>query len=349
MKKAGHDVIGGGAIGDGFDEKFKKLEVPFVALPVDKKATRPISDLKLFWTLYKWYQDESPDIVHHFTIKPVIYGSIAARLAGVPTVINTVTGLGYPFADGTRFALRLIVKILYRFSLGCSTLTFFLNKDDMNYFIEEKIVRRDKAEVLNSEGVDCEYFTNSTQRSAKPKKPKTFLILCRLIKEKGVYEFVEAARKVKMQFKETRFQIAGERDERNPSAISLVDLEQWQSEGIIDWLGKVSDVRPIIANADVVVLPSYYREGIPRCLLEGAAMGKALISTDSIGCRETIQEGVNGLLIPPRDADALAQAMIKMIESPEMTTRMGLAGREKMKLEFDEKFVIHQILKAYSA
>lgn len=349
LKMSGHVVIGGGGKSDGYYRKIEKLGISFIPLPVDKKPIQPISDLKLFFTLYKWYCKEKPDIVHHFTIKPVIYGSIAAFLAGVPKIFNTVTGLGYVFADGSSTTLKLIVQLLYRFSLCCSNLTFFLNRDDLYYFLNKRLVRYEKVDLLPGEGIDCDYFSNRDQTREKHKHFITFLISCRLIKEKGISEFVEASRIVKKNYPDTRFQIVGERDERNPSVIGQAELERWVSEGIVSWLGSVSDVRPIIADADVVVLPSYYREGIPRSLLEGAAMGKALITTDSVGCRDTVEEGITGLLIPPKDPDALAKAMIKLIEYPDMRIRMGLAGHKKVQLEFDEKLVIRKILKAYNA
>jgi glycosyltransferase involved in cell wall biosynthesis len=172
-------------------------------------------------------------------------------------------------------------------------------------------------------------------------------MVARLLRDKGVYEFVEAARLVRKHFPEVQFQLLGGPDKHNPTVVPQADLEGWQSEGVINCLEEVPDVRPIMAKADVVVLPSYY-EGIPRTLLEGAAMGKPLITTNVVGCREVVDEKINGFLVPIKDAGALAQAMMRMIKNPEMLKRMGMAGREKIKREFDEHIVIEKVLKVYA-
>ena len=172
-------------------------------------------------------------------------------------------------------------------------------------------------------------------------------MVARLLREKGVYEFVSAARMVKRAFPEVQFHLLGGRDERNPTVVSPRELERWREEGVITWLGEVPDVRPIVAKADVVVLPSY-REGVPRALLEAAAMGKPLITKNAAGCREVVEHGVNGLLVPVKDAEALARAMLCMIEHPTMRERMGKAGRQKMEREFDERMVIEKIWQVYT-
>lgn len=347
LKKNGNIVIGGGATGDGFEAKMADIGVPFVPLPVDKKGINPIADLKLIRTLHRWYRKERPDIVHHFTIKPVIYGNIAARLAGVPRIISTVTGLGFVFAEDKVTLLRCLVEWLYRLSLACAHFTFFLNQHDLRFFLSRSLVNSENAGMLPGEGVDCQVFVPDFGPNLPSEKPLTFLMVARMLRDKGVFEFVEAARLVQRRFPWVQFQLLGGRDERNPNVISQTDFDRWQSEGVVTWLGEVADVRPTVAKADVVVLPSYYREGIPRSLLEGAAMGKALITTDAVGCREVVDEGVNGLLVPVKNARALAQAMMRMIENPEMRMRMGKAGREKVLREFDERIVIEKMLKIY--
>ena len=348
LKKRGDMVIGGGAGGDGFETNIKALGVPFVSLPVDKKGTNPFGDVQLFWALYRWYRRERPDIVHHFTIKPVIYGSIAARLAKVPKIINTITGLGFVFTGNQIAWLRRLVEHEYRLSLACAHFTFFQNQDDLGLFLACNLVQSWKAGLLRGSGVNCNFFVPYSITNQSSEKPTTFLMVARLLRDKGVYEFVEAARTVKSAFPQVEFQLLGRRDERNPGVVPQMDLERWRSEGIIKWLGDVSDVRPIMADSAVLVLPSYYREGIPRSLLEGAAMGKPVITTDSVGCREVVDDEVNGLLVPVKNAGALAQAMMRMIEHPEMRNRMGKAGREKVLREFDERVVLEKILKIYT-
>lgn len=346
MQAKGYTILSGGAAGDGFEPRIEAMGVPFIPLPVDKKGMNPCSDLRLIWTLYRWYHRERPNVVHHFTIKPVIYGSIAARLAGIPRIVNTVTGLGFVFTEEKRARLQRVVELLYRLAFCCTHFTFFQNQNDLELFLNRRLLKAHKAGLLPGSGVDCAFFKPCRLKKLSPDNPCTFLMVSRLLWEKGVLEFVEAARIVKGDFPKVKFQLLGRRDERNPSVVPQTDLDKWQHEKVITWLGEVSDVRPIVANADVIVLPSY-REGVPRSLLEAAAMEKPIITTDAVGCREVVKNGVNGLLVPVKDSKALAQAMILMIEHPEMRKRMGVAGREKVQREFDERIVIDKILQVY--
>lgn len=346
LKRYGHTVIGGGAAGDGFEPRIEALGVPFVPLPVDKKGINLRADIELLWTLYRWYRRERPDVIHHFTIKPVIYGSLAARLAGVPRIVNTVTGLGFVFIEEEMEWLRRLVERLYRLALACAHFTFFQNQDDLEAFASRRLVKRSKAGLLPGSGVDTEFFVPCSNTTPEADRPLTFIMVARLLRHKGVCEYVEAARRVKLEFPDVQFQLLGRRDERNPSVVLQEDLDRWQADDVITWLGEVPDVRPIVAKADVVVLPSY-REGIPRSLLEAAAMGKPIITTDAVGCREVVEDEVNGLLVPVKDAKALAQAMIRMIRNRGMRALMGKASREKAAREFDERVVIEKILKSY--
>ena len=342
----GNKVVGGGAAGDGFEPKIEALGVKFNGLPVDKKGINPRADVKLFWSLYRWYREQQPDIVHHFTIKPVIYGSIAARMAKIPKIVNTVTGLGYVFTDEKITWLRRLVVGLYRISLNCADFTFFQNQDDYDLFLSRGLVKKCGTALLPGSGVDCEHFSPLSGLNPLKESQPTFLMVSRLLKDKGVYEFVEAARLVKGHYPKARFQLLGRRDVRNPNVVPENDLKSWDNQGLVSWPGEVSDVRPIMAKSDVVVLPSY-REGTPRALLEAAAMAKPIITTDAVGCREVVDDEINGLLVPVKDAPALAGAMKRMINDPEMRKRMGKAGRKKVEREFDEKIVIKKILEVY--
>jgi len=346
LKEKGATVIGGGAGGDGFEEQIRDLGVPFFDLPVDKRGINPAMDVKLLYALYRWYRKERPEIVHHFTIKPVIYGSIAAKFAGVPKIINTITGLGYVFTEDERKWLRSIVHFLYRVSLRGTHFTFFQNREDQRYFLSNNLTHGHDTFVLPGSGVDCVHFRPLADNSKAPDGGPAFLMLTRLLKDKGVYEFVEAAKRVRQVYTSSRFLLLGRRDERNPSVVPKEDLESWQRKGIVEWLGEVEDVRPIIADADVIVLPSY-REGLPRSLLEAAAMGKPVITTDAVGCRDAVEHGRTGLMVPVKDSAALADAMKEMIKSPEMRSRMGREGRRKVEREFDEKIVLKKILEVY--
>ena len=342
----GYTVVGGGAGGDGFEPKIEALGIPFILIPVDKKTVNPTKDLKLLLALTRWYRREKPDIVHNFTIKPVIYGSIAARLAGVPRIINTIPGLGFSFTSEAPKWVRSVVERLYRIALSFAEFTFFQNADDRSLFIERKIVRAEKS------GIAPEWV--NTERFQPPEKPLrdeadgvTFLMVARLLQEKGVAEFVEAARTIKSKHANARFLLLGGRDERNPRVIPLKDLERWNAEGVIEWLGETQDVRDILGASDVMTLPSYYREGTPRALMEAAAMGKPIITTDNVGCREVVANEVNGLLVPVRDAPALASAMNRLIAEPLTRRAMGAAGREKMLREFDGPLIVEKIMRIY--
>ena len=341
-------VIGGGAAGDGFEAKVQGLGIVFVPLPISRRPVDPISDCWLLWTLFRWYRRERPDVVHHFTIRPVLYGSMAAWLAGVPKIINTVSGLGTVFGEGQKAWLRFVVETQYRLALSLAHMTFFQNAEDYRLFISKGLVKAEKADVVPGSGVDCTLFQPPSQSETAPQGQVTFLMSSRLLREKGVYDFVQAARIVQQKYPRSRFQLLGKRDERNPQVIPKNDLEQWEKEGVITWLGEVSDVRPIVATADVVVLPSYYREGVPRTLLEASAMGKPIIATEMVGCRDVVDPEKNGMLVPVRDPEALALAMIRMIESPTSRREMGKAGREKVMTKFDERFVIERTLASYN-
>jgi glycosyltransferase involved in cell wall biosynthesis len=339
------DVTGGGAGGDGYEEKISALGIPYKVLPVDKRGVNPIADMRLIATLYRWYRQGRPDVVHHFTIKPVIYGSIAARLAGVPRIVNTITGLGYVYT-GRQGPLRWIVDLLYRIALRCSHVVFFQNDDDRTLFLRNGLVRAEVASLMR-EGVDIQRFHPAVVAASNGSEGAVaVLMLSRVLRDKGVYEYVDAARILKKAMPNVRCSILGEIDMRNPSAVPEEAVNAWHEEGVVRWFRHTDEVRPYIAMADIVVLPSY-REGMPRSLLEASAMGKAVIATDVVGCREVVEHGRTGLLVPVRDAEALAKAIIELARDPERRARMGAAGREKVLKQFDERIAIESAIKAY--
>ena len=347
IRQRGDVVLGGGAGGDGFEENLKRLGIVFFPLPVSRRPIDPISDLFLLWALFRWYRRERPDIVHHFTIRPVIYGSVAAWLAGVPKIVNSITGLGTVFGDCPKAWLRTIVERQYRLALKLSHMTFFQNAEDYHYFLSRGLVNPARARVVPGSGVNCEQFRPLSPPEASKNGSLTFLLSARLLWEKGIDDYVKAARLVKQAYPAAEFQLLGKRDERNPNVIPQKVLDEWEGENIIHWLGEVSDVRPIVAKADIVVLPSYYREGVPRTLLEASAMGKPIITTDTPGCRDVVEQEKNGILVPVKDPQALASAMIRLIENPAMRLSMGKAGREKMEKHFNEQVVLDHILDSY--
>lgn len=330
---------------DHTSERFVEMSLRYIDIPVSRKGLNPFTDLYLLTYLRRIYRTERPDVVFHNTVKPVIYGSIAARFAKVKRVFNMIPGLGYVFT-GNRLVHRLlrpIVKTLYRFALRDSSAVFFQNPEDREYFCEHSIVSREKTEITFGSGVDLDhfYFVGPVSKN----HDCTFLLLGRMLWDKGVGEFVECAKVLKPTFPGARFHLLGKLDRENPTHIPKTFIDKWVNEGYIEYFEELDDVRSVIAHADVVVLPSYYREGVPKSLLEALAMGKPIITTDTPGCRETVVHNVNGILIPPRDAKALADALRFMITQPERRIEMGKESRRLAVERFDVKRVNAMILK----
>jgi glycosyltransferase involved in cell wall biosynthesis len=317
-----------------------KLGVRFVPIAIDSQGMSPLADLMLLRRYRAALKAIRPDLFLGYTIKPNIYGSIAARSLGVPA-INNISGLGTAFIR-TGLLTRL-VKRLYRFALARSATVFFQNAEDREQFLRERIVRPEQARLLPGSGIAIDLFT---PQPMPDREGFTFLLLGRLLWDKGVREFVEAARHVRRDRPGVGFQLLGFLDVPNRTAVGRADIEGWVAEGVVEYLGASDDVRPHIAAADCIVLPSY-REGLPRSLLEGAAMAKPLIATDVPGCRQVVGHKVNGLLCAARDPDALAAAMRAMIDMPaDRRCEMGNAGRRKVEAEYDERIVIDRYLEA---
>ncbi|MFM0051970.1 glycosyltransferase family 4 protein [Caballeronia grimmiae] len=308
-----------------------------VELPVASKGTDPRQDLKTMIALYREYRATRPHLVFHYTIKPNIYGSLAAMLARVPSIAVT-TGLGYVFIQKSRTAQ--IAKRLYRFAFRFPREVWFLNRDDHQAFVDENLLAHpDRARRLHGEGVDLDDFA----LAPLPRREDfVFILIGRLLWDKGVAEYVEAARRLRRRYPHARFQLLGPVGVDNPSAISRTDVEAWEHENIVEYLGEANDVRPLVAAADCVVLPSY-REGVPRTLMEASAMGRPIVATDVPGCREVVEHGVNGFLCEVKSADSLAEQLERMLTLPfEEREAMALRGREKVAREFDEKKVVER-------
>ena len=287
-----------------------------------------------------------PEIIFSYFIKPVIFGTIAAWLGGVKRRYVLVAGLGYVYADTAgadsraRRALRWLVGRLYGLAFMLSDRIFFQNADDLDQLVGSRRARS-RAVLLNGTGVDLDRF----ETVPPPGGPLVFLLMARLLREKGIVEYVEAARIVRRTAPAARFVLLGDVDP-NPSALTRAEVTGWADEGIIEWQGHVDEVRPWIANCSVYVLPSYYREGIPRSTQEAMAIGRAVITTDAIGCRETVEQGVNGFKVPVRDVPALAAAMMRFVDEPGLVATMGAASRRLVERRFDVDMVNREILRA---
>lgn len=324
---------------DEFSDKLRAMGCEVIDILIAAKGINPLQDLKLIYTLYQLYQKIAPDFIIHYTIKPNIYGSLAAKWAGIPSIAIT-TGLGYTFVNDNLVAK--VAKCLYKLAFRFPKEVWFLNEDDRQVFLKHQLIAENKAVLLHGEGVGLMHFAPQPRVDNDGKM--RFLLSARMLWDKGVGEYVEAARIVRQKYPQAIFQLLGACGVANPSVIEREQIAQWEAEGLVEYLGTAPDVRPVIANADCVVLPSY-REGIPRTMLESAAMAKPLIVTDVPGCRDVVLPNQTGYLCPVKDAAALAACCKLLIDmTPEARTEMGAAGRRFMAENFDEKLVIEQYL-----
>lgn len=317
----------------------------FIRLPVSRKGVNPFADLHYLYRLHRVLKKERPDMIINYTVKPIVYGSIAARLLHIPSFAVT-TGLGFVFTRNN--LLTRFIKLLYRLSLRYPARVFFLNQDDLDDLARAGLISREKAFILPGEGIDTAYYHPISKFD--PSEPFTFLLIARLLKEKGVVEYIRAARMLKASHGDAvECWLIGHVDDDNPGGISREQLNRWVGEGMVTYLGTSDDVRPYIADADCVVLPSY-RIGVPRTLMEAAAMAKPIVATNCIGCREVVDNGKNGYLCKPRDVNDLYNKMVDMLTlSDQERALMGTCGREKMLTQFDEKIVINQYFKEIEA
>lgn len=323
LQDMGNDVILLSPPGD-FQERIKIRGFDWIPFPLSRKGINPFGELQTIFRLLRVYQQVKPDVVHHFTVKPVIYGSLAAHMLGIKCIINSVTGLGHVFID-TGFVTRIVrvfVKTLYRISLR-RTQVIFENPEDRETFIQNHLLRTEQTHLIFGTGVDTEKFQPSTQKGDKP----LILFSSRLLASKGLREFVEAAQQLKQKGLNARFAIAGMPDPGNPASISPKQLNLWESSGAVEIWGWQEDVPSALAQAHIFCLPSY-REGVPSSLLEACASGLPIVTTDVPGCRDVVTHGINGLLVPVADPSSLANALETLISDPALRLKMGAAGRE---------------------
>ena len=316
----------------------------FVHLEMDNQGTNPLRDFLLLWRYCRLLKTEKPDLCLFYTVKPNVYGSLVSGMCGIP-FINNVSGLGAVFIQSGW--LKRFVSALYKFAFRNSSRVFFQNRDDLGLFLENKLVRVELTDVLPGSGINLHRFTPGDGAVRKPLTvPFRFLLIARMLKDKGVVEFVSAAQLLKESGVKAEFCLLGFLDAQNPAAISSEKMKEWTVQGYVKYLGVSDDVREHIASADCIVLPSY-REGTPRSLLEAAAMAKPIITTNVTGCKEVVEHGVNGFLCEAKNAQDLALKMNEMLLLSEDQRRlMGQRGRLKMEKEFDEQIVIQKYLKA---
>ncbi len=347
LREAGHEVLLISPPGP-YGEKLRALGLRWQPLPMDRRSLNPLREAALLWHLYKLFLRERPALVHGFTIKCAVYGSLAARLARVPARVNAVAGMGYVFTseDAKARALRPVVRGLLKLALGGRNARLILqNPDDVALFERAGLVEAAQVRLIPGSGVDCSRFAvRSAVRDSE--KPLRVLLPARLLWDKGIAEFIAAVRLLKGEGRVIDFLLAGDPDPGNPAAVPVDDVHGWVSEGLIQWLGHVDDMPALFASVDMVVLPSY-REGLPKGLIEAAACALPLVTTDVPGCREVVTDGVDGLLVPVRDAAALANAIARLQDDPALAATLGAAARTKALAMFDERIVIEKTIDVY--
>ncbi len=324
---------------DKYVPKLEALGIECHPIVIHNKGVNPFQDLKLIFDFYRLYKMIKPEVLLHYTIKPNIYGGIAAWLVGIP-VISNISGLGTVFLNN-KLSSR-IARLLYKVALKSPKTVFFQNKDDRALFIQLKLVAKEKTALLPGSGINTQEFlpiaVNKTNTDLQ------FLFIGRLLKDKGLVEYVEAARLLKIDYPRVQFLVLGAFYAGNPTAISVQTMTEWEQQGLVTYLGVSDHVASIIASVDCVVLPSY-REGLSRVLLEAASMAKPIVTTNVPGCRDVVDEGVNGFLCQPKNVEDLVRAIKKMIHlEPEEREKIGKKGREKVVAEFDDCLVIEKYI-----
>lgn len=338
------------ALAPDYDDTSRAAVVALGAVPVDSSLSRtgmnPLRDILDIFRLSIQLRRLRLNATFSYFIKPVIYGTLAARLAAVPERFAMIEGAGYVFSNDDkttngkgRRLLRFFVTRLYRLGLSQAACVFLLNPDDKELFVNERMVSAEKVKLLDGIGLDLEYY----QVAPPVLQPICFILIARLLREKGVYDYIDAARRVKALHPEVRFYLLGGID-FNPTSVTEAEVCSWVAEGLVECPGQVSDVRIWIERASVFVLPSYYREGLPRSTQEAMAMGRPVITTDWVGCRETVEEGINGFMVPVRNPESLAQAMLTFVKQPELIAPMGAESRRMAEKKFDVHKINAQIL-----
>ncbi|MBI1395521.1 MAG: glycosyltransferase [Betaproteobacteria bacterium] len=343
-REAGYDVTVATRVTDDGD-RIRAAGIDLVPLGWSRRGTHPLRELAALREVIRVYRRCRPDIVHHVAIKPVLYGSLAARVARVPFVVNAVAGLGYIFAshDARARLLRPVVRAGFHLLLDRDNARLILqNPDDVEQFTKSGIVDRQRVRLVRGSGVDLRRFTVVPEPPGEP----VVVLPARMLRDKGVEEFVEAARTLRAEGLRARFVLAGEPDEENPACIAESRLLDWAREGIVEYWGWQEDMVSVFQGANIVCLPSY-REGLPKALIEAAACGRAIVTTDVPGCREVVSDGDNGLLVAARDAIGLAAALRRLLRDPVLRGKMARRARERAEAEFSIDYVIRETLAVY--
>lgn len=344
MAGRGWEVIAAAPL-DPYAGRLTAAGIRFWDTPLKRRSLNPWHDLAYLMRLWHLCRQVKPDILHLFTVKPVIYGSVAARLAKVPGIVNSVPGLGYIFRRGG--IIKQLVRLLYQIVLRPPAKIIFQNREDLALFLAMGLVTARQTFLIRGSGVNSEYFNAENLAITAAPDCTTFILLARMLWDKGIAEFVAAAQQVKAANPATRFMLLGGSDAGNPAAVPEAWLREQHRQGHIEWVDHVDDVRPYLAASSVVVLPSFYKEGLPRSLLEAGALGKPIITTDIPGCRDIVQDGVNGIIVPVKDVHSLTKAMLALSKNKTKRELMGQAGRQRVIEFFDDRLIIQQTIQVY--
>jgi len=327
-------------------DMIEKAGLSLVPVEIKRGTFNPLRDIRTFFAVIRIYRRIRPDIVHHVAMKPVLYGSLAARIIGVPHVVNAMAGMGFVFSSSSRKAvwLRPLISFAFRCLLGRRGSQLIVqNPDDRDFFIRRIGISEKLLTLIAGSGVDISCFCPTPPPSAPP---VVVTLVARILKDKGVREFVDSIRLLKQDGVAVRAVLVGEEDMENPAHISHSKLLEWVDEGVVEWLGRCEDIPDIWANSHIAVLPSY-REGLPKSLLEAAACARPIVATDVPGCREIVKDGINGLLVKPRDPRCLADALRKLINDEQLRIFMGQHGRKLVEQQFSNEKVQRETLALY--
>lgn len=330
----------------GDPSRIEEEGLTYHSISEQRRSNNPLRELQLIGRLYQLYKELNPDLVHHITLRSILYGGIASSFMHGPVVVNGVTGLGYLFS-AQDLKIRLLREAML---LAVRTLTreshffIFQNPDDERLFQRHKIAEPSSGFLIKGSGVDVKRFNRKPEPSGTP----VVLFPARMLWHKGVQEFVDAARQLKTEGIKARFVMVGDTDADNPAGVSAYQLTQWEDEGIIEWWGYQESMPDVFAQSHVVCLPSAYREGVPKVLIEAASCGRPIVTTNMPGCREIVRNGMNGYLVPPKDGKAVAEALTHLIQDGDLRTKMGDRGRSLVREEFSIERVVNSTLEVYS-
>lgn len=344
-KAAGYDVVVV-ANENKHGDQIRNEGLRFIPLSYDRSGINLFKELHFLYKIFNLYKAEKPDIVHQISAKPIFYGSFISRLLKVPAVVNAPIGLGYVFSSNELKAklLKPFIKLAYRLFLNRgNSKVIFENSDDLNYFVEMNALKSEDAILIKGAGVNMKQFTPAPKTGVP-----SVMLIARMLRDKGIQEFIEAAKKVLTKNIQARFILVGGLDEANPTSFTKEQLKEWSKVEGIEWLGKRNDVSELLKQTHIACLPSY-REGLPKSLIEAAASGLPIVTTDTVGCREVVEDGVNGFLVPIKSVEPLAGALVKLIENEELRLKMGEKSRQRAEKEFANELVIEQTLKVYSS